>query len=627
MGNGRAGAGRRVWMTVSFGVLLAAAVAGAEAQETGDAFRGGGPNTGVIETRGVERLGGLAWRFQTGGTIRSSPSVADGTVYVGSGDGRLYALDGDTGALLWSQSVGAPVGGAPLVTGDRVVFTDRANRVHAVERATGDPIWSVETGPDLPLTWGLEGWDYLLPSPARAGRRVLVGSGDGSLYALELESGREVWRFRTGGRIRGTPAVHDGIAWVGSGDGIIYAVSVEDGREIRRHVTAGTEMDATDFGFDRTQIQASAAVAGGTVYLGSRDASLYALDPTDATVRWTAEEGSAWVVASVAVRDGRVFVGRSSSGTLAALDAATGEVGWTVATGGPVFSSPVVVGETVYVASGGGDVLALAVEDGAERWRYPLGAGSYSTPAVRDGRIYVGSDDGHLYALRAAEGPAPRMAVYWDDDMMEESLVGRVEAHREMAGHFQSRGYEALDTTGLIAFLEERIQDRTPSAVVFAMDGLPGAVRGTPDGGVPLLRRYLDAGGKVVWLGMPPDVMERNEEGAFTGIDRDRPSRLLDVDLRAWNTDVYGVTPTPEGRRWGLENSWVGEPWMAQAGEGVTPLAVDEVGQVSAWVKAYGGPPGTGFVAVRGSTRWDRLEGIRLVAEYGVLRDPVEASR
>jgi outer membrane protein assembly factor BamB len=613
---------------VGFGAFYLAVVAGpAVAQPVPAGFRTGSGRGGV-ETAGVERLGGLAWRFGTGGTVRSSPTLAGGVVYFGSGDGALYALDARTGDRLWQHRVGEAVGGTPLVTIDRVVFTDRANRVHAVDRASGEPLWRVETGPDLPLRWGWEGWDYLLPSPSLSEGTVLVGSGDGHLYALDLHDGRVLWRFRTEGRVRSTPVVHEGVAYVGSGDGVVYGVSVEDGREVWRFETAGIGMDARDFGFDRTQIQSSPAIADGTLYVGSRDASLYAVDLAGRRPRWTFEEGTAWVVASPVVRGTRVFSGRSSAGTVRALDRATGEERWAVETGGLVFASPVVVGGTVYVASESGTVLALNATDGTERWRYRLGAGSVSTPAVWQGRLYVGSDDGFLYALEAAEGPQPRAAIYWDDAMAERSSWGRQESHRRVTTWFERRGYESLDTAGLRAFLDARVADGVPSVVVFGMDGLPPTVAGPEDPEGSLLRRYLDGGGKVVWLSpVPPLALVRGEEDpGRVDLDRARTSGLLGVDHAPWNGDLYGVRVTPAGRRWGLETRWVGEPWLDRS-EPVTALATNELGGISAWVKGYGGPPGSGFVAVGRAVDPRRYEEIRRVAEYGVLRAPVEGSR
>lgn len=613
--------GRVGWVVA--GILVAGG--GLDAQPVPAQFRGGPEHTGVVRTTGVERLGGLAWTFETEGPVRGSPTVAGGVVHVGSTDGRLYALDAADGTLRWSYDAGAPLGGAPLVTEALVVVVARGNSIHAVDRRTGRRAWRVDTGPDLPLAWGHEGWDYLLPSPVLAEGRVLAGSGDGHLYALDPATGAERWRFRTGGRIRGAPAVADGIAYVGSGDGLVYGIDVAAGRETWRFETAGTELDAGEYGFDRTQIQASPAVADGTLYIGSRDASLYAIDPSDGRVRWTFGDGSAWVVASVAVHDGRVFNGRSSSGRFRAIDAASGAELWVHETGGLVFSSATVVGSTVYVGSGSGRLFAFDAATGAVRWSLATDGPIVSSPAVWDGRVYVGSDDGTVYAVKAAQGAAPRRAVYFDETRASKSFFGSRPEHRRLTDHFENAGYEPLDAAGLEAFLTQRIADRTPSVVVFGTDGLPDAVATVDDASASLLRRYLDAGGKVVWPGFPPLAAVWNDEGRVAGLDRAHPTALLGVDHAVWDTDTYGVSITPEGRQWGLTTPFLGSPGVAP-GEATVVLARNELGSATAWVRSFGGGVGTGWVVVPATNHPDRLREMRRVAEYGIFRSaPPEA--
>jgi hypothetical protein len=277
------------------------------------------------------------------------------------------------------------------------------------------------------------------------------------------------------------------------------------------------------------------------------------------------------------------------------------------------------------VGSGDGRIYAFDAATGDERWLYHTDGAVVSTPAVWEGRLYVGSDDGYLYALQRTPGPQPRLAVYWDDSLTSRAVWGRSEDHRQPADYFRGLGYQQLDSAGLEAFLSERVDDAVPSVVVIAMDALPETV--AAPGGESLLGRYLERGGKVVWLGFPPLIFTRDPEtGEITGVDRERPTELLGVDHAAWNSDEYGVTPTAEGRAWGLASWGMGMPCVA-AGEPVTPLAVDELGRAAAWVKHYGGAPGTGFVFVRLGTERPYLDELRRVAEYGVFRAREAAAR
>jgi outer membrane protein assembly factor BamB len=185
----------------------------------------------------------------------------------------------------------------------------------------------------------------------------------------------------------------------------------------------------------------SPAIANGVVYLGHPDGTVSAVDAVAGTTRWQVLTGGA-VAATPAVVYGMVYIS-SSDGYLYALDAATGAERWRREIG-PVWASPVVVDDIIYVTTGeahaapavdsqtvyvgggfGTDLVAVDAATGEERWRFPLQvAGLYavdaasgqqhwhvptqrgvnSAPAVADGMVYVGDFDHRLYAVDAASG-------------------------------------------------------------------------------------------------------------------------------------------------------------------------------------------------------------------------------
>ena len=600
-----------------------AAVAAAESPMLG----GSAAHAGVARTEGLASQPQVAWTFETGGTVRSSPALVDGVLYVGSSDATLYALDAADGSVAWTFGADGPIASSPAVAGDVVVFGDRTNRFYGLRRGDGRLAWSVETGPDLPLDWGWVGWDYGTSSPTVGevdGRPVAVfGSGDGTLRAVDAETGEEVWSFATDRRIRATPSIAGGVVYVGGGDGIIYARSLVDGSPVWTFETAGVGLAAEDHGFDRIQVYGAAAVVDGSVFVGSRDASLYALDAATGAVRWHREDGTSWVLNTPAFADGVVYSGRSSSGFFRARGAATGDVLWEFQTGGLVFGSPTVVDELVYVASGGGGVYALERADGAVRWRFHAGAGVMASPVVRAGRVYFGSDDAKVYALEASGLPSPRLAVFFDDSLTARAVWGAAPEHRAATRYFQRYGYESLDAEGLLAFLEEGASGGPPSVVVMGMDALPpgalGAGAALGGGASSPLLRYLRAGGKVVWMGPPPGLLLRDEQGRFAGVDRAAAGAVLGVDMSPWNGDTYGSIPTGIGRAWGWDVPALSSP-SATAESVDAVLAVDELGLPAVWAKSFGGPPGTGFVLVPPTAGGERLDAVRRVAEIGLMR-------
>ncbi len=156
-----------------------------------------------------------------------------------------------------------------------------------------------------------------------------------------------------------------------------------------------------------------------------------------------------------------------------------------------------------------------------------------------------------------------------------------------------------LDEAALAAFLRDRIADRAPSVVVFAIDHLPAAVAGEPPR-TGAFRRYLEAGGNVVWPGIAPLLFPadpKTGDADFKNINRAGARDLLDVSFENTNFDVVSATPTTAGEAWAL-GSWLLSSWDADASSVTTVLARDEWHSAAAWIKSYGGRPGSGFVRI-----------------------------
>ncbi len=601
-------------------VLLASTIgcragegAGTEAEIA--TFRDGPAHLGVNEDEAGSAYGGLLWKLRVGAPVRSSPVVADGIVYIGASDGRLRAIDARTGEVRWESEAGAPIDAAPAVAGALVLAATRGGEFLAFDREDGAVRWRVRAGPELPLAWeGMSG-DLYTASPAVAGSVAVFGGGDGTVTAIDLDSGDVRWRFTTEGRVRSSPAVADGVVYAGSADGSLYAIALEDGRELWRFDTEGRRLDSSRYGYDRRTITSSPAVADGAVFFGSRDGSLYAVDAATGRLRWRVlHDDTSWSIASPAVVDGLVLDASSDAWFFHAVDAATGRVVWRVDIGAPVWPSPVVAGGTAWFLTSTGELWGVEPRTGALRERVHLGERTKSSPWIEGGVLYVGTDEGSVLAVRLVDPPGLARAVYWDESTEELNGVAASETVRDF---FAARGYRVLGVDSLAAFLAAHTADRTPSVVVFAQDQLPEGVGALPPemSVAAPLRRYLDAGGKAVWLGLPPLIWPAGPDGrAYATIDRVATRRLLEVDHSPAFFDAYGATVTDAGRRWGLEDGWLSR-WAADTA-GVEVLALDENGHAAAWVKSYRGSPGSGFVRLEADGRDPaRLALVAAVAE------------
>jgi outer membrane protein assembly factor BamB len=598
----------------ALGLLLlggAAALGAAPASES-SGFRAGPEHTGVYGTAGPAGPWELRWLAPTGGTVRSAPAFFGGTLFFGSGDGALHAVEALSGRERWRFATGAPVPSSPAVAGGTVFFTSHDHGLYAVAAADGRLRWRFAMGEDLPFVWG---WDYFLSSPAVEGGRVYAGSGDGHVYAVDAATGREIWRFATGGRVRSSPAVGGDRGVVGSMDGKLYALDAGSGRPAWAFATEGASLDSTQFGYDRTSVQSSPAVAGDLIVVGSRDGHLYAVDREKGTLRWRFDHETSWVASSPAIFEGMALVGSSDGHFFQAVDLQTGKERWRHPTLSNVYASPAVAAGVVYFGCQDGTFYALDARSGAERFRFRAGGRVFASPAVASGAVYFGSDDGSLYALgeRKAAGPV-RRAVFWNEKATYKWFQGDVQAR----DFFAAAGYEVLGTADLAGFLRDRAAHHVRSVVVFASDVFPDTV--APRGGdAPLLRQYLDAGGKVVWLGAPPLLWDFDPAtGKRDPSTKARTTRLLGVEHANIRGAESGTRLTAAAARWGLRTRWLAS-LSVDPRDVTTVLALDEEGKAAAWVKSFGGPEGTGFVRLWGREEaCSDLVSIEVVAEHGL---------
>ena len=193
------------------------------------------------------------------------------------------------------------------------------------------------------------------------------------------------WSYTTGSRVDASPAVAGGTVYVGDHSGKAYALDAATGHPRWSYTIGGS-------------VWASPAVAGGIVYVGG-DTTVYALDAATGHPRWSYTTRG--FLSDPAVAGGTVYVG-NTSGKVYALDAATGRLRWSYTTGDFV-SGPAVAGGTVYVCSWDRKVYALDAATGRLRWSHTTG-GTHASPAVAGGTVYVGVRGGKVYALDAATG-------------------------------------------------------------------------------------------------------------------------------------------------------------------------------------------------------------------------------
>ena len=337
---------------------------------------------------GAAAPGTLKWSYATGGGIYSSPAVGpDGTIYVGSRDFSLYAINPD-GSLKWSYATGDRIDSSPALGPDGTIYVGSYDHKLYAITPGGSLKWIYSTG------------DYIRSSPAVANDgTIYVGSGDYKLHAVNPD-GTFKWIYPAGYGIYASPAIGlDGTIYVGSHDAKVYVVK-PDGTLKWSYDTEGG------------MISSSPAIgADGTVYMGSLNYTFYAFNP-NGTLKWLYETTGRIDSSPAIGRDGSIYVGSgdhslyifsSNGGLKRKLDSAAGN-----------FGSPPAIGSdgTVYVGSSDGSLRAIDPATGEFVSFYGTGGAVSSSPAIgKDGTIYFGSLDGSLYAVSGAS-PGPAVSAW-----------------------------------------------------------------------------------------------------------------------------------------------------------------------------------------------------------------------
>lgn len=341
------------------------------------------------------------WVFPAEGTvgsITSSPAIGpDGTIYVGSDDGKVYAVQ-PNGTKKWEFETGGAVSSSPAVGyfGGvlRIYVGSEDKKVYAID-SDGKEQWKFETG------------GIISSSPAISNSGIIyVGSEDNKVYAIKVDGtavGGE-WPFVTEGKVTSSPAVgSDGIIYVGSDDHKLYAIK-------------STGKQNWVFPNSTAAISSSPAIGSdGTIYVGSEDKNVYAIDPANGTIKdgWPFTTGGAVSSSPVVGTDGIIFVG-SGDRNLYAIKS-DGTQSWVFLDADEAIRSSPAIGSdgTIYVGSDDGILYAIK-SDGTEKWEFvtPGGGTVSSSPTIGfGGDVYVGSEDGKLYAI---ESSSTRLAdVAW----------------------------------------------------------------------------------------------------------------------------------------------------------------------------------------------------------------------
>ena len=340
-----------------------------------------------------------AWA-QPGGNASKSP----GHVELSQGLKRVWT------ASVKGANPRARLAASPVMSDGRLYVVDTTARVTAFDANTGAQIWSnalevKDDGKSSRYGGGV----------SATATNVFATNGVGDVASLAADTGALVWKKRPAGPLRGAPTLSNGNLYVMTQDNQIYALRQSDGEP--QWNEAGPVAASGIFGVG------APAAAQGTVIAGYSSGELAAYryengrslwsDTLSRTAMSTSVSTLTDIDADPVIDRGRVFA-LGKGGRMASYELVSGQRIWEINIAG--ISTPVAVGEWVFVMTDEAKLLCVARSSGKVRWISKLqrfknekkkkGPISWYGPVLAGGRLIVANSHGAIWSISPEEGAA-----------------------------------------------------------------------------------------------------------------------------------------------------------------------------------------------------------------------------
>ncbi len=294
---------------------------------------------------------------------------------------RLSSYDGIPGVMSRSLLRGRKETGGYTIASvkhDSIYFSERTTGVETGEPWARlpllKPFYQVQTDsivrpdfsindsfPNVRSQWVFDSHTLMTASPVIAGDVVFAGDAAGTMYALSMRDGKELWRYRTGKKVCGTAAVSSSRLVFSCADSNVYCLDAHNGAVLWTYKTAAPNV-------------AVPVIEDAIVYIGGSDGIFRSIDLNSGRLLWKFEGVKGYVETKpVIYKNNIIFTAWDQ--TVYALDKRNGSLVWTWAEGRPglLYSPaacwPVVSDGKVFIVAPDRYMTAINAETGKTVWR------------------------------------------------------------------------------------------------------------------------------------------------------------------------------------------------------------------------------------------------------------------
>ncbi len=346
----------------------------------------------------------------------NNPVVLEDTIYFGSTDGNIYALDIQSGYMRWVFKTNGAINSVPIADKENVYIGSNDGYVYAVDQENGELAWSFQTDSTVQSTI------------IRTENSVMFVSDGGHVYAVSPETGREQYRLPNPVWYYFTFQVYDDVIYFAPGPpNRPHSMGAYDTQSKQYLWVLDTvDLDAVWYSFP--------AIKGDTLYFSTADPyedvwefDYYAYDRKTGSLIWRYSDfsqwGNLWNVDLLELFEKNLrlldymapslwknlVIYTSGDTVVRALDMETGEPVWTREFATYTTSAPTVAGDYVYfglaeertVRGGGPKLVCLSAKNGKKMWELEIEGKILSAPVIAQNWIIFGTDQNYFYVLEA----------------------------------------------------------------------------------------------------------------------------------------------------------------------------------------------------------------------------------
>ncbi len=285
---------------------------------------------------------------------------------------------------VWTFQTNGGIVASPIINGDVIYFGSKDGNLYAVNKDTGEEVWKYSIGTPI------------LCQPAILDEAIFFSSKE-VYIAVNAMTGAELWKYDLQPDIRATfrkdqwdyhdstPVIDHGIVYFGSGTGAILGFDVASG-ELKWEFNASGSIS----------MRSTPMIEEGVMYYGDWAGNYRAVEIATKNILWENSYQQAFQSAA-AMKDGIIFMGGRDT-RIHAIDSKTGESKWDYKDpdGSWITGDPIVDGDIVYFSTSDSEkVYAMSIEDGTVMREYPIYKNSFSKVLIDNGLLYVTSGDAY----------------------------------------------------------------------------------------------------------------------------------------------------------------------------------------------------------------------------------------